>query len=88
MASEVGIVGALLFLFFLVTVLIYSLRGITTMPGEKGFRKDYAKGLFAGLVGFSLNCVVDTHLYSVTLAVLFYLLLGCTTYVYSYYTLI
>ncbi len=74
MASEVGIIGALLFLIFLITVLIYSVRGILSMA--PGLRKDLALGLFAGLVGFSLNCVVDTHLYSVNLAVLFHLLLG------------
>ncbi|MFQ5953261.1 MAG: O-antigen ligase family protein [Candidatus Omnitrophota bacterium] len=74
MASEVGIVGALLFLIFLVTVFVYSLMGILRM--SVGPRKSISTGLFAGLVGFSLNCIVDTHLYSVTLAVFFYLLLG------------
>jgi len=74
MASEIGIVGALIFLIFLITVLVYSFRRISSM--SSGMRKDLSVGLFAGLVGFSLNAVVDTHLYSVNLAVLFYLLLG------------
>ncbi len=74
MASEIGIVGALIFLIFLVTVLIYSLKGIFRLRPSR--RKDLAVGLFSGLVGFALNCMVDTHLYSVNLAVLFYLLLG------------
>ncbi|MGB3056584.1 MAG: O-antigen ligase family protein [Candidatus Omnitrophota bacterium] len=74
MASEVGIVGAFLFLVFLVMVFVHSLSGIHALPG--GMRKALSLGLFAGLVGFSLNCMVDTHLYSVNLAVLFYLLLG------------
>ena len=74
MASEIGIVGALFFLMFLVTVLLYSLRGISSLP--PGMRRDFATGLLAGLVGFSLNCVVDTHLYSLNPAVFFHLLLG------------
>lgn len=74
MASEIGIVGALLFLIFLVTVLVRCLKGIISM--KRSIRKDYAIGLFAGVVGFALNSIVDTHLYSVNLAVLFHLLLG------------
>jgi len=74
MASEIGIVGALLFLTFLVTVLIFILLGIFRMKGS--IRKDLARGLLAGLVGFSMNSIVDTHLYSVNLAVFFHLLLG------------
>ncbi|MGB2599645.1 MAG: O-antigen ligase family protein [Candidatus Omnitrophota bacterium] len=74
MASEIGIVGAFLFLTFLVTALIYSLAGIRGMA--VGMRRDLATGLFAGMVGFSFNCLVDTHLQSVNLAVLFHLLLG------------
>ncbi len=74
MASEVGIVGMLIFLFFLLAVLVYSLKGIYLMTG--GTRKNLAGGLFAGLVGFSICCIVDTHLYSVNLAVFFHLLLG------------
>lgn len=74
MASEIGIIGALLFLVFLITILIYSLKSIFLMTDTRG--KDLAMGVFAGLVGFSMNCVVDTHLYSVNLAVFFYLLLG------------
>jgi putative inorganic carbon (HCO3(-)) transporter len=76
MASEIGVVGALLFLAFLLSVLIYSLKGIYVMKRAGGIRRDYAVGLFAGLVGFSLSCVVDTHLYSVNPAVFFHLLLG------------
>jgi hypothetical protein len=59
---------------FLVTALIYSLAGIRRMAA--GMRRDLATGLFAGMVGFSFNCLVDTHLQSVNLVVLFHLLLG------------
>jgi len=74
MASEIGIVGAFLFLVFLMTVLIFCLKGILSMP--PGERRNLAAGTLAGLVGFALNSMVDTHLYSVNLAVFFHLLLG------------
>ena len=74
MASEVGIVGMLIFLIFLVVVFMNSLAGIASMP--EGARKALAGGLFAALVGFAINCMVDTHLYSVNLAVFFHMLLG------------
>ena len=74
MASEVGVVGAIIFLAFLASVLFYSLKGILSLPA--GRRKTLAVGLFAGSVGLILNCAVDTHLYSVNLAVFFHLLLG------------
>ena len=81
MASEIGIVGALIFLIFLVTVFVYVLRGIFLI--KSGLRKDVSIGLFAGLIGFTINSMVDTHLYSVNLAVFFHLLLGfCFSLVY------
>ena len=74
MASEIGIPGAILFLVFLMTVLIFCLKGILSMP--PGERRSLAAGTLAGLVGFSMNSMVDTHMYSVNLAVFFHLLLG------------
>ena len=74
MASETGIVGVALFILFLVSVFIYSLSGMYGIP--PGMKKDVFSGLYAGLVGFSLSSIVDTHLYSLSLAVFFYLLLG------------
>ncbi|MFH1664550.1 MAG: O-antigen ligase family protein [Candidatus Omnitrophota bacterium] len=74
MASEIGIPGALLFISFLASVLVCSFRGFT---GRERGRKEYlAMGLFAALAGFAMDCLVDTGLYSVNLAVFFYLLAG------------
>ena len=74
MASEIGIVGALIFLLFLVSVFVSVWKKFSVMmPGN---RKDLCIGLFAGLIGFAFNSIVDTHLYSVNLAVFFHLLLG------------
>ena len=74
MASEIGIVGAMLFLVFIAVALFSSFKRIVSMPD--GERKSLAVGLFGGSVGFVLNSAVDTHLYSLTLAVFFYILLG------------
>ena len=74
MASEIGTVGALIFLVFLITVLIFSLNQIVL--ARDSLVKDILAGLFAGLLGFSANCIVDTHLYSVNLAVFFHIMLG------------
>lgn len=74
MAAEIGIVGALLFLAFILTTLFYSIRKSLAIP--LGDRKDIVTGLSAGCIGFVLNSAVDTHLFSLTLAVFFHLLLG------------
>jgi len=78
MASEVGVTGALLFLMFLISVFIFCFKRCLELRSVEGggLRKDIVSGLFAGLAGFSMNCIVDTHLYSVNLAVFFHILLG------------
>ena len=73
-ASEVGIPGAFLLICFFASVFAACIRKLTIMP--KSLRKDLALGLIAGLVGFSVNAAVDTHLESVTLSVFFFTLLG------------
>jgi putative inorganic carbon (HCO3(-)) transporter len=73
-ASEIGIVGMLLLIMFILATLYYASRGIKWMPD--GQRRALTSGLFAGMVGFSLNCLVDTHLQSVTLSIFFYMFLG------------
>lgn len=74
MAAETGVPGVLIFLAFLLSVFIRAAGGISVM--RPGMRKDLATGLFAGTLGFAINSAVDTHLYSVTLATFFYVLLG------------
>ncbi len=74
MASEVGIIGALLFIIFLVSVFVNSFFGIQAMSEDR--KRNLSLGLFAALIGFALNSIVDTHLYSVNLAVFFNLMLG------------
>ena len=74
MASEIGIPGAFLFILFLLASLGYGLKNLLAM--SKGLKKDVAIGIFACLVGFVLGASVDTHFYSLTLSVFFYVLLG------------
>ncbi len=74
MASEIGIVGAGLFIAFIFSVLWHSLKGIPRIGSFP--RQDIARGVFAAASGFAINSAVDTHLYSVSLAVLFHLLMG------------
>ncbi|MFA6637218.1 MAG: O-antigen ligase family protein [Candidatus Omnitrophota bacterium] len=76
MASEIGIVGAVFFMMFIIAALFSSLKGILRLPD--GQRKGLAIGLFGGSVGFALNSAVDTHLFSLALAVFFNIILGFT----------
>ncbi|KJJ83610.1 O-antigen ligase-related protein [Candidatus Omnitrophus magneticus] len=74
MASEIGITGAVIFLIFLVATLILSFKYIPFINDH--FSKAVVQGLYAGLSGFLINSAFDTHLYSVTLAVFFYISFG------------
>jgi putative inorganic carbon (HCO3(-)) transporter len=74
MGAEIGIVGAGIFLIFLVSTIISSARGIGMF--KKGLPQDLYVGLYAGVIGFLFHCGVDTHLYSVTLSAFIFLYLG------------
>jgi len=74
MAAEIGLVGAGLFIIFLIILLISATKAAIGL--ERGLSRDIAFGLLAGTVGFLSHCVVDTHLYSVTLSAFLFLSLG------------
>ena len=74
MAAEVGVVGAGLFLAFLICLIASAAKAIKR--SVEGVDKDLFAGLLAGIIGFLIHCVVDTHLYSVTLSVLLFACLG------------
>lgn len=74
MASEIGIVGLTLFLIFITLCLFYIGSSVKMLP--LGWIRSMAIGIFAGIAGFLLHSAVDTHLYSTTMAVMFYFLLG------------
>jgi len=74
MATEIGLIGLGLFLAFIILVFTYISRRLKFLSG--GWMRSAAIGLFAGLIGFLIHSAVDTHLYSVNLAVMFYFLLG------------
>ncbi|MBD3379394.1 MAG: hypothetical protein GF408_02915 [Candidatus Omnitrophica bacterium] len=74
MASEIGVPGALFFISFVLTVLITAGRRLRRMRDKEA--RAVTAGLVAGLTAFALNSSVDTHLYSLTLAVYFHILMG------------
>lgn len=74
MAVETGLVGLAAFLFFVFSVLFKSLK---YMVFRKGGEYDWlVAGLTAGLVAFLVHSAVDTNLYSLPLAALFWLGMG------------
>ena len=74
MATEIGLVGLGLFLMFNVFLFMHIAKNLKLL--SPGWIKNAVIGLFAGLIGFLIHSTVDTHLYSVNLAVMFYFLLG------------
>lgn len=74
MASEIGVPGVVFFIGFIVSVIVSAWRRLFSIA--EGERRALSAGLIAALVGFSVNAVVDTHFYSLTLSVYFNLLMG------------
>lgn len=74
MATETGLMGLGLFLTFVILAFVYISRHLKFLPED--WMRSATIGLFAGLIGFLAHSEVDTHLYSINLAVMFYLLLG------------
>ncbi len=74
MAGEIGVVGVGIFIAFLLLLVISALTVIKKL--QRGIHRDLYLGLLAGVIGFLCHCFVDTHLYSVTLAVFLFLCLG------------
>ncbi len=74
MAAEIGIPGALIFLFFLFALMAKSRRSLRRL--ETGWMRDAYIGLLSGMVGFLISSAFDTHLYSLVMATLFWLSAG------------
>jgi putative inorganic carbon (HCO3(-)) transporter len=74
MAAEIGVVGVGIFIAFLLLLIISAGTAIKKL--QRGIYRDLYLGLLAGVIGFLCHCFVDTHLYSVTLAVFLFLCLG------------
>lgn len=82
MATEIGLIGLVLFVAFLFFGLAYA---INSYKKAKDARMHSAIiGLFAGEIGFLIHSGVDTHLYSVNLTVMFYFLLGLSIALSNY----
>ena len=74
MITEIGIVGAGLFIMFLIVFITSVAGGVKRL--EKGIYRDLYLGLLAGVVGFLCHCFVDTHLSSTTLTIFIFMYLG------------
>jgi len=73
-AAEIGVFGALSFLWMIWRMVINSLRSYRLM--RDGLLKFAFLGLFCGIAAYLLQAAVETSLYSLRLAVLFYFSLG------------
>ena len=76
MAVETGIFGLLAFIWMIVMLFVSSLKNINKR--EEGFIKASQIGLLAGLLAYVIHSAVETNLYALPLAILFYYFLGLT----------
>jgi len=73
-AVETGVFGLLAFLWVIAALFVSSLKDINRR--KDGFVKACQLGLLAGLGAYLAHSAVDTNLYALQLAILFYYLLG------------
>lgn len=73
-AAEIGIFGLLSFLWMMARMAITSIKSWKLI--EDGFLRYIYLGLFCGIVSFLMQSFVETNLYALQLAVLFYFSLG------------
>jgi len=77
-ASETGLIGLLAFLLIVAWLYIVSLRALNKINRE-GFYYYAFAGLNIGIFAYLVSSFFDTNLYSLPLAVLFWLMLGLVT---------
>lgn len=75
MAAEIGVFGLLVFIWMMGVVLIYAARLLLKQKAET-FLSMILLGLSVGLVAYLIHSFFDTNLYSLNLAVLFWVILG------------
>lgn len=75
-AVETGIFSLLAFLWMIASLFISSIRNIEKR--EDGFIKSVQIGSLAGLLAYLVHSAIETNLFSLQLAVLFYYMLGVT----------
>ena len=73
-AAETGIVGLAGFLWLIGTFFIHSIASLTKIKDR--FHHAVLSGISAGIIVTLVHSIVDTNLYSLPLAVLFWLMLG------------
>ena len=74
MAAEIGITGLISFLLFVTAIIAKTLKSLKTMTDPTYYSLTF--GLTFGLVAYLLHSFVDTNLYSLNLAALFWVSAG------------
>ncbi|KPK39193.1 MAG: hypothetical protein AMJ78_08870 [Omnitrophica WOR_2 bacterium SM23_29] len=74
MAAEIGIFGLLIFLWFIVALIKSSIFKLLRFDDK--FLKATLIGIVGGILAYLVHSFVDTHLYSLPLAVLFWAMAG------------
>ncbi len=73
-AVETGILGLLAFVWVMVRLVVSSWRDITVR--KDGFMKAAGAGLLAGIIAYLCHSALETNLYALQLAILFYFMAG------------
>jgi len=73
-AVETGIFSLLAFLWMIIALFVSSLKDINRR--DEGFIRTIEFGLLAGLLAYSVHSLLETNLYALQLAILFYYFLG------------
>ncbi len=77
MASDVGLLGLVSFLWFVITIITEAARSLKNTPDP--FYHSLTVGLITGLLAFLIHSFFDTNLYSLNLAFLFWISAGFLT---------
>jgi putative inorganic carbon (HCO3(-)) transporter len=74
MAAEIGILGLAVFIWMMILLFYRSIRSFRQIKDR--FCRSYLIGLLGGILAYLVHSSVDTNLYSLPLAVLFWFILG------------
>ncbi len=75
-AAEIGIIGLIIFLWFILDFFIKSFMKLNCI--DEGLTKNIFVGLLGGILAFLVHSFFDTNMYSLTLMSLFWFLMGIT----------
>jgi len=76
MAAEIGVIGLFSFLLILLLFYLHGIRSLNNRNSHKTYSWYILLGSLAAILGYCVQMVVDTILYSLDLGMLFWVLLG------------